>query len=178
MKKMTLSGLSAFLISFLSLTGCSYAANTAATAVIQPTSDASKVQGKADLETTEQGIHVVAELSNLTPGLHGFHIHEKGDCGDTGKAAGPHFNPDAAPHGYLAKDGFTHAHAGDFGNIEADQDGNARFEGMIPSLNLIEGDKYSVLGRAFIVHEKADDFSQPAGNAGGRVACGIIEAKK
>ena len=145
---------------------------------MNPTSDASKASGKITLEETEEGLHIQAELFNLTPGLHGFHIHENGACGDEGKAAGSHFNPDQAPHGHLPKDGFTHSHAGDFGNLEADQNGTARFDGVMKGLTLKEGEKYGVAGRSFIVHEKADDFGQPLGNAGGRVACGIIEKVK
>jgi len=134
----------------------------------------SKIEGKAALQDTPSGLHVTAALSNLPPGVHGFHIHENGNCGDNGKAAGGHYNPFGAPHGLVMKAGVHHAHAGDLGNITAGPDGKATVDATIPGITLSSG-PYSVDGRAFIVHEKADDFSQPAGNAGGRIACGIIK---
>ena len=109
----------------------------------------------------------------MPPGLHGFHIHEFGGCGDSGKAAGGHYNPEGAMHGMLAKDGPHKAHAGDMGNITVDANGGATLETVLPNVHLTGGAS-SVAGRAVILHEKADDFSQPTGNAGGRIACGPI----
>lgn len=77
------------------------------------------------------------------------------------------------PHGDLLKDGFQHAHAGDLGNIEIGPDGKGTLKKVIPGLTLKEG-KYGVVGRALILHEKEDNFGQPTGNAGGRIACGVI----
>jgi Cu-Zn family superoxide dismutase len=117
---------------------------------------------------------VKAEITGLTPGKHGFHIHENGDCSaPDAMSAGGHFNPTGMPHGGPMSD--MH-HMGDFGNIEADASGVAHFEGTFHNLSF-EGTN-SVIGRAIIVHAKADDLvSQPSGNAGARVACGVIEAK-
>ena len=144
------------------------------TAVIAATGDGGAVLGTVALEETPDGLHISAHFTNLTPGKHGFHIHENGACGDTGKAAGGHFNPKKASHGLLSKDGFEHAHAGDFGNVEIGADGTGTFETVEKGLTLAGGD-FPVSGKAFIVHEKEDDFGQPTGNAGGRIGCGVIE---
>jgi len=77
-------------------------------------------QGTVHFTDTPAGLAVSAQISNATPGLHGFHIHEFGGCAELGKAAGGHFNPEAAPHGMLMKDGPHKAHAGDMGNITVD----------------------------------------------------------
>ena len=117
---------------------------------------------------------VVAKVLNVPPGVHGFHIHAIGSCADGGKAAGGHFNPDKSPHGLYPKDGAMKAMAGDMGNIVVGADGNGNFSVFMPGLTLKDG-KYAVNGLSIILHEKTDDFSQPSGNAGGRIACGIIE---
>ncbi|MEZ4452529.1 MAG: superoxide dismutase family protein [Nannocystaceae bacterium] len=115
------------------------------------------------------------DLVGLTPGLHGLHIHEFGDCSaDDGTSAGGHFNPDAHMHG-AADDG--ERHAGDLGNIDAADDGKASLSRTLDTAYFsLGGGKYDVRGRAVIVHAMADDFGQPLGNAGGRVACGVIQA--
>lgn len=120
------------------------------------------------------GVKITAAISGLTPGKHGFHLHEKGDCSaPDASSAGGHFNPSNVQHG--APDATPH-HAGDFGNITADKDGNAKLEVVDPDLSF-EGDN-SVIGHAVIVHAKADDLkSQPSGDAGGRLSCGVVEAK-
>ena len=133
----------------------------------------STIAGTVQFEDTAAGLKVSASLSNVPPGQHAFHIHEFGSCADSGKAAGSHYNPMSAPHGQVLKDGMAHAHAGDLGNITAGQDGKATLEAVIPGLSLASG-QYTVAGRAVILHEKVDDFSQPAGNAGGRIGCGPI----
>jgi len=146
-----------------------------AVAEIKPTLAGSPIAGEAVFEEKNGGLDVAVTLVNVTPGKHGFHIHENGSCDDEGKAAGSHFNPDAVAHGMASKDGFEHAHAGDFGNIEIDADGFGTLDFFMPGLTLTDmNSKYNVVGRAVIVHEKEDDFGQPLGNAGGRIACGII----
>jgi Cu-Zn family superoxide dismutase len=120
-----------------------------------------------------QGLQISAQLTGVPPGTHGFHIHEFGDCGDAGKAAGGHYNPHGTPHGFLPKDGEQKAHAGDMGNIEIGQDGSGTLTLTLPAASLSTGE-HNVGGRAVILHEKSDDFSQPTGNAGGRIGCGII----
>ncbi len=150
------------------------AAPSKAAAILGPTQPGSLVMGKVTLEETSAGLKVRAKVRNAPPGLHGFHIHVTGDCADAGNAAGGHFNPDAVPHGDLMKDGFAHAHAGDLGTFAIDVDGSGTLEKVLPGLTLGTG-KYGVAGRSFILHEKVDDFGQPTGNAGGRIACGVIQ---
>lgn len=144
-----------------------------AKAVIQPTDPIASLSGSATFEETPVGLKIGVTVIGAPPGKHGFHIHEKGDCGDYGNAAGGHFNPDGVQHGDLVKDGLTGAHAGDLGNIEIDANGSGTLDKMVPGLTLKEG-KYAVMGRSLILHEKEDNFGQPTGNAGGRIGCGVI----
>lgn len=140
---------------------------------VKGTAADSKLAGIVTFQDTKAGLKVVAKLTGVPPGEHGFHIHQFGSCDDAGKAAGGHYNPKNVSHGLLMKDGMRHAHAGDFGNITADADGNAVLE-MTIKKEALAGGKYTVGGRAVIVHEKKDDYSQPTGNAGARIGCGII----
>jgi Cu-Zn family superoxide dismutase len=144
-----------------------------AVAELSPT-QGSNVKGTVTFKKDGNGIMVTADIEGLKPGTHGFHIHEKGDCSaPDGSSAGPHFNPANKHHG---APGDTARHVGDLGNLEADRDGKAHLE-MLDTLLTFEGAN-SIIGRAVIVHEKADDFkTQPTGNAGGRLACGVIEEK-
>jgi Cu-Zn family superoxide dismutase len=121
----------------------------------------------------EGKVRVEAEITGLMPGEHGIHIHEWGDCtSPDGESAGSHFNPDKVEHG--APGSVTH-HPGDFGNLDADADGHARLDLVMDTAHFsLSGGRYDVAGRAIIVHEKPDDFSQPTGNAGARLACGVI----
>jgi Cu-Zn family superoxide dismutase len=163
---------------FIFLSACSHVVWAAsAKIVIAPTKEGSAVSGSASLEDTPNGLHISAEFKGLPPGKHGFHIHEKGNCADEGKAAGGHFNPASAPHGLLTKDGLHAAHAGDLGNIQVDAEGSAKTDLTLPGLTL-KGGEYPVGGLAVIVHEKEDYFGQPTGNAGGRIGCGIIEVSE
>jgi superoxide dismutase, Cu-Zn family len=143
-------------------------------AVLQPTKG-SAVRGTVTYEVVEGGVHVVANVGGLTPGKHGFHIHEFGDCSaDDGSSAGGHFNPGGTSHGAPASDP---RHAGDMGNIEADKDGHATLDYRDQTMTL--SGPQSIIGHAVIVHEKEDDLkSQPTGNAGARVACGVIGVAK
>lgn len=161
-----------FLALFLCLSYPALAAT--ASAVIKGTKEGSPISGKADLTETPKGLKILVELSNVPPGKHGFHIHEKGSCAEEGNAAGSHYNPESAPHGDLFKDGFKHAHAGDFGNLEPEADGTLSVLTVVKGLAL-SGDDHNVANRAFILHENEDTFAQPTGNAGGRIACGVIE---
>lgn len=147
---------------------------TKAVAPLQPTKD-SKVSGTVTFTKAEGGIKVAAHLSGLAPGMHGFHIHEFGDCSaPDGTSAGGHFNPSAQPHAAPSE---AHRHAGDLGNVEAKADGSAELD-YLDAAAAFEGAN-SILGRGVIVHANADDFkTQPTGNAGGRVACGVIGAAK
>jgi len=145
-------------------------------AELKPTVEGSPITGKVSFMETDEGLKINAVVEKAPPGKHGFHIHEKGDCSDQGNAAGGHFNPDAVPHGDVEKHGFQKAHAGDLGNIEIGSDGKGKLEKIIPGLTLKQG-KYGVVGRSVILHEKEDNFGQPTGNAGGRIACGVIPAQ-
>ncbi len=128
-----------------------------------------KVEGRVTFTRTDSGMQVKGELSGLTPGEHGFHVHEFGVWSPDGKAAGSHFNPEAQKHG---KQEGSMRHVGDLGNITANANGNASIDLVDPHLTF-EG-PHSIIGRGLVVHEKADDYSQPVGNAGGRVAVGVI----
>lgn len=143
-------------------------------AAIKGTAADSKISGSVTLTEGKEGLTIVAKVSNVPPGKHGFHIHEKGSCEDTGKAAGGHFNPNKVDHGFMPKNGHMHAHAGDMGNITVGKDGTGKLKIFLAGATLKEG-KYAVDGKAIILHEKEDDFGQPTGNAGGRIGCGIIQ---
>jgi len=143
-------------------------------AVLHPTKGNS-VSGIVKFEAVEGGVHIIADLTGLTPGKHGFHIHEFGDCSsDDGSSAGGHFNPNGMPHSMPASE---QRHVGDLGNIEADKDGKAHLD-YVDSMISFSG-KNSIVGRGVIVHEKEDDLkTQPTGAAGARVACGVIGVAK
>ncbi len=144
-----------------------------ATAVIQGTTEGSPISGAATFTDTDSGLQIAIVVANVPPGTHGIHIHQFGACDNAGNAAGGHYNPDSAKHGFLPSDGLAGAHAGDLGNIEVDANGHGTLDLIVPSLT-VTGGKYSVAGRALILHEKMDDFGQPTGNAGGRIGCGVI----
>lgn len=129
------------------------------------------VTGTVTFSQSGAGVVVVADVEGLTPGKHGFHIHQYGDCSSLdATSAGGHFNPDEKQHGAPAAE---MRHVGDLGNLEADQNGRATYEQVDSSISL-NGD-HSIIGRAIIVHAGEDDLtSQPTGNAGARVACGVI----
>lgn len=149
-----------------------------AKAVIRATTPGSTLVGRVDFMEKNDGVKIVAHLLNVNgAGDHGFHVHENGSCAESGRAAGSHFNPEDVPHGLLSKDGFGSAHAGDLGNITIDADGSGYYYGFIRGLSLTKG-RHNIMGKAVIVHARADDFSQPTGNAGGRIGCGIIEIVK
>jgi len=132
----------------------------------------SNVTGQAAFWEGPDGVKVVVHVENAPPGLHGLHIHEKGDCSDgEAKSAGGHFNPTGADHAGPMDE---RHHAGDLGNIEVKADGTGDLSITTKMLTVKEGPN-SVVGRSVIFHEKADDLkTQPTGNAGGRLACGVI----
>ena len=141
-----------------------------ATAVMNPT-EGSKVQGVVHFAKDGKVVQITVNIEGLSPGPHGFHIHEFGDCSSPDAiSAGGHFNPANMPHGGPKAE---MRHAGDLGNLEADKNGLASIEATDNVLSL-EGPK-SIIGRSVIVHAQADDLkTQPAGAAGARVACGVI----
>ncbi|HLU65946.1 MAG TPA: superoxide dismutase family protein [Kofleriaceae bacterium] len=150
-------------------------AQTAA-AELKP-AEGSKVSGTVTFTEKDGQVEVALDLQGLTPGDHGFHVHENGDCSAPDfKSAGDHFNPAGDPHGSPDDPAAKH-HAGDFGNITAGEDGTVKTTKTVDFITVAEGER-SVVGRAVVVHEKADDLkSQPSGDAGGRIACGVVEKK-
>jgi len=145
-----------------------------ALAVVNPT-EGSKVHGTVSFVTDGKGTRIIANIEGLSPGLHGFHIHELGNCSSPDvNSAGGHFNPAGMPH---AAPKSENRHVGDLGNLEADKNGLARLE-VTDDLISLDGPK-SIVGRSVIVHARADDFkTQPTGGAGARVACGVIGIAK
>lgn len=147
---------------------------TAAQATMKP---AKKQKTKGVVHFTQSGdkIKVEAIIEGLKPGPHGFHIHENGDCSAADfSSAGGHFNPGHKSHGSTEA---GEKHAGDMGNITADNKGKAKLTIELSGVTLSGAE--SIVGKSVIIHEKVDDFkTQPTGNAGARWACGVIEALK
>lgn len=164
----------AVLAGAIAFTGCQTGGNGRKAVVELNPASGSNVRGTVTFRETKHGIRVEAAVTGLTPGLHGFHIHEKGDCSaPDATSAGGHFNPAGQPHG--GPTDFLR-HSGDLGNLTANDKGEAKFSALEPKLTF-DGPS-SIIGRAVIVHEKPDDLkSQPAGNAGPRIACGVINLK-
>lgn len=158
----------------LCLTACAGMTSTipSATATLKPT-QGNKAAGSVSFSQQGDKVRVVANITGLTPGLHGFHVHETGDCSaPDAMSAGGHFNPHGKAHGDIHG---GERHAGDLGNVTADKDGNARVDIAVDGLSVASGVPGSVVGRAVVIHANPDDLkSQPAGNSGPRVACGVI----
>jgi Cu-Zn family superoxide dismutase len=145
-----------------------------AVCLLYPT-QGNNVSGTITFTQTDKGVKVVADLQGLSKGKHGFHIHEFGDCNSPdGTSAGGHFNPEGKSHGAPMD---MSRHMGDMGNLEADDAGKAHLE-YLDTVIKLKGPN-SIIGRSIIVHKGEDDLkSQPAGNAGPRVACGVIGVSK
>ena len=131
----------------------------------------SKINGKVTFTKVKEGIQIVADIEGLTPGKHGFHVHEHGDCSGTdGMKAGGHFNPTNTKHGGPDS---AERHVGDLGNLVVDSSGHAHYD-RVDNLISFSG-KNSILNRSIIIHADPDDFvTQPTGASGARVACGIV----
>ncbi|MFK7790517.1 MAG: superoxide dismutase family protein [Phycisphaeraceae bacterium] len=153
--------------------------------VLTPTTgtELKDVRGTITFTRTKTGVLVEANVTGLKPNSkHGFHVHQWGDTSDleSGKATGGHYDPTgSAEHGLPGghshgdeKHYMTGGHAGDFGNLESDENGTATYSKTYEDISLT--DNNAVLGRAIIVHIKEDDGGQPTGNAGARVAQGVI----
>lgn len=143
-----------------------------AMAALGPTSG-STAKGMVHFQELRDGVvEVQVDLTGVPPGTHGFHIHEKGDCSDNGNAAGGHFNPMNMPH---AGPDAASRHAGDFGNVTADEKGEVHTRFTTRSITLGDAAN-SAIGRAVILHASPDDLTtQPTGNAGARIACGLVQ---
>ncbi len=134
-----------------------------------------RAAGTITLSPDNRGLRVTGTITGLDANSeHGFHFHEHGDCSaPDASSAGDHFNPDANPHGHPDT---RERHAGAMRNIQADGSGRAEVDLYVDLLTLGDGGKYDVLGTALIVHADPDDYtSQPVGNAGARLACGVVE---
>ena len=149
---------------------CASTRGPMAMATMQSTSG-SNVTGTVHMQQARDGaVEVKIDLTGVPPGVHGFHIHEKGDCGDNGNAAGPHFNPTMMPH--AAPTAASH-HAGDFGNVTAEANGEIHTTFTTRSITL--NGTNAAVGHAVILHADPDDLTtQPSGNAGPRIACGVV----
>ncbi|MFW6024691.1 MAG: superoxide dismutase family protein [Dichotomicrobium sp.] len=132
--------------------------------------------GTVELTQTPGGVLLVADLKGLPSGTHAFHIHAVGACDPDFQAAGGHFNPTGAKHGFNNPDG---PHAGDMPNIHVGSDGALKFEVFNTRVSLKQGESNSVFdedGSAIVIHAGADDYAtDPAGDAGERIGCGVIE---
>jgi superoxide dismutase, Cu-Zn family len=131
--------------------------------------------GTAKLKETPKGVRVTLAVSNLPPGVHGFHIHGVGQCeAPDFKSAGGHFNPEGKKHGWDNPDGH---HAGDLQNLTVDAHGTAKVTVVVPGVTLGDGPNslFHPQGSALVIHASPDDMkTDPAGNAGARIACGVI----
>ncbi len=142
---------------------------TRAIAVMQPTRG-NRVRGIVSFTGVAGGVRIEADITGLTPGRHGFHVHQWGDVsGPDGRSAGGHFDPHGTGHALPTGEP---RHVGDLGNLEADESGAARYE-RVDSQIALRGTN-SIVGRGLVIHALADDGGQPTGNAGARVAMGVI----
>ena len=134
----------------------------------------SKAAGTLRAEQRSDGVWITGDVSGLSPGKHGFHIHERGDCSaPDGSSAGPHFAPASKTHGDPMS---PQHHAGDLGNIQADADGTATIAYLAKDVTL-KGNN-AIDGRALVIHGGEDDLkTQPSGNSGTPVACGVIKTR-
>ena len=149
------------------------AASTSANAVLLAADGSSR--GTARVTEASDGLHVVVDAKGLTPGMHAVHVHGTGNCTPPDfTSAGGHWNPTARQHG---RDNPAGMHMGDMPNMIAGADGSGQMEYVIPGARLGSGGMpmLDADGAAIVIHAQADDNkSDPAGNAGGRVACGVI----
>ncbi|RKN80446.1 superoxide dismutase family protein [Paenibacillus ginsengarvi] len=178
------TGLISLGVLLLAATGCQsqsvsgQAAAEPAKAVIQSSivNGTGQTIGKATLMEQPGGVRIQMEVKGISPGVHGFHIHEVGKCeGPDFTSAGAHFNPLDKKHGLLSMAG---PHAGDMPNLVAAADGSANADWLLSGVTLAPGKPNSLLkegGTSLMIHEKADDgMTDPSGNSGARIACGVI----
>jgi Cu-Zn family superoxide dismutase len=148
------------------------AGGASAQAILESKSGSAVTGTAAFTELADGWVRVHVHIENATPGSHGLHVHEKGDCSTPdATSAGGHFNPAGNPHAAPTAD---KRHAGDFGNVEIGSDGKGDLEVRTDQVTVKPGPN-SVVGRAVVFHEKTDDMTtQPTGNAGARFACGVV----
>jgi Cu-Zn family superoxide dismutase len=145
-----------------------------ASATLAPKSGNATLSGQAKFTQTAEGVKLVLQLEGSPPGQHGAHIHEKGDCGDAeAKNAGAHWNPEGHPHGAPPA---SSSHLGDLGNVTIDQDGKGHLELTSGDWAIGGGSPQDVIGKAIVIHADVDDLvTDPAGNSGARIGCGVIQ---
>lgn len=143
--------------------------------ILNPT-QGNSVNGKLNIWQKGNDLYIRGDITGLTPGKHGFHIHEKGDCSaPDASSAGGHFNPASKEHGKMGKD----RHEGDLENVIADDKGIAKVDLKLDASYWMLMGPNSITGRSIVVHAAEDDLkTQPSGNSGARVACGVIEKEK
>jgi Cu-Zn family superoxide dismutase len=163
--------LAASITGTLSLAAPALAVDTAS-AVLKDASG--KEVGAATFTVTPSGVLISLDLTAVPPGEHGFHVHTTGKCEPPDfKSAGPHFNPDQTKHGFMTPEG---PHAGDLPNLHVPADGKLQVEVLEPNVTLSgEAPLLDADGSALVIHAGADDYkTDPAGNSGDRIACGVI----
>lgn len=135
-----------------------------------------KEVGSANLTQTPRGVLINLSVKGLPPGEHAFHVHAVGKCEPPFTSAGGHFNPDSKKHGLMAAEG---AHAGDMPNLHIPQSGDLTIEMLNAAVTLDKGKPNSLFdndGSALVIHAGNDDYkTDPAGDAGGRIACGVVQ---
>ncbi|HWK95846.1 MAG TPA: superoxide dismutase family protein [Pseudolabrys sp.] len=135
-----------------------------------------KEVGSANLTQTPRGVLINLSVKGLPPGEHAFHVHAVGKCEPPFTSAGGHFNPDHKKHGLMASEG---AHAGDMPNLHIPQNGDLTVEVLNAAVTLDKGKPNSLLdsdGSALVIHAGTDDYkTDPTGDAGGRIACGVVQ---
>jgi len=145
---------------------------TQAVGEIHPLKD-NHVTGTVTFTKVPGGVRIVADIEGLKPGEHGFHVHEHGSCEGDGTSAGGHYNPTNSKHGGPDS---PERHVGDFGNLVANAEGKAHYD-RVDTLISLEGEQ-SIIGKSLVIHADRDDFvTQPTGNSGPRIGCGLIKAK-
>jgi Cu-Zn family superoxide dismutase len=167
-KPMLLSGILCLLV-------CSFSLQAAKKAKADLLNAKGAPVGTATFSEKANGVQLDLKVSNLPPGLHGFHIHAVGRCQAPDFAsAGPHFNPEGKQHGWDNPQGH---HLGDLQNLNVGPDGKAKIRILVPGVTLGEGPTslFHEGGTALVIHAKPDDGkTDPAGNAGPRIACGVV----
>lgn len=146
---------------------------SSATATLESKSGSS-VTGTGTFTQREGQVTLELAVENAPPGTHAVHLHEKGDCSaEDATSAGAHWNPTGSSHGHFGHNGF---HLGDIGNLEVAEDGTGRLTFTTDKWTLGGGAETDILNKALIVHAAQDDFqTQPTGNAGGRIACAVVQ---
>lgn len=148
------------------------AIGTTAVANLKPANPKSKLAGTITFTQEMGGVRIVADVSGLKPGKHGFHIHENGECTDSFKSAGDHLNTYKLDHSCPPE---QLRHLGDLGNIEVGPDGKGHYDQLVDKISVVDP-HHLIVGKAVIVHAGPDDCkAQPAGGSGDRIACGVIQ---